>query len=325
MVAKYRDRIRYFEIWNEWNIEPYWGDVPDFELYLRIARIAIRVIRELAPESKIVLGSYAGFPRMSHMSDAERETFEHSDMLLRELAPLVDVVGYHPFYALDPGHETFYRYVADIRAFKAYCEHVGFTGSEYFASEFNIAANYPESDIDDWWGKNPTTELCKGKYCARVAALHTAMEIDSFFFETWSSAYPMDLSLKRRMFSSYPVMPVQPSAAYYITRNMSTLLDGLRASGASCELLGEREDVEYHVMEGDDHLAVALWQSGRAKDVSEKKIVSLMADGKYTCASASNPLSGVGQEIAFADRQGSVLIADVCAYDYLVLYEFWKI
>ena len=174
MVGKFRDRIHYFEIWNEWNIATYWGDVPDYDLFARLTRIAIPIIRELAPNASVMLGSYAGFPRLSHLSEAERQNLEQNDWLLRairEFATQVDVIGYHPFYALDPANPNFLKYEADVRLFKAYCERMGFRGNQYLASEFNIAANYPECEDEGGFGyAHHTSELQKAKYCSRVAA-----------------------------------------------------------------------------------------------------------------------------------------------------------
>ncbi len=62
MVKHFRDRVKHFEIWNEWNISCYWGDVPNLEHYLAVARAAIPVIRQHAPDAKIMMGSWAGFP-----------------------------------------------------------------------------------------------------------------------------------------------------------------------------------------------------------------------------------------------------------------------
>ena len=62
MTQHFRDRVKHFEIWNEWNISCYWNAVPNLEHYLAVARAAIPAIRKHAPEAKIMLGSWAGFP-----------------------------------------------------------------------------------------------------------------------------------------------------------------------------------------------------------------------------------------------------------------------
>ena len=72
MARHFRGRVRYFEIWNEWNIDIYFGGPWSVHAYLAIARAAIPIIREECPEAKIMLGSYAGyFPGMSTWSPEE--------------------------------------------------------------------------------------------------------------------------------------------------------------------------------------------------------------------------------------------------------------
>ncbi|MCX6911379.1 MAG: hypothetical protein NTY01_25510 [Verrucomicrobia bacterium] len=62
MVKHFRDRVKHFEIRNEWNVSSYWGAKPNVAHYLAVARTAIPVIRKHAPEAKIMMGSWAGFP-----------------------------------------------------------------------------------------------------------------------------------------------------------------------------------------------------------------------------------------------------------------------
>ncbi len=55
MVRHFKDRVKYYEIWNEWN-----GSA---EEYARLAKAAIPVIREEYPQAKIMAVSTAGFNR----------------------------------------------------------------------------------------------------------------------------------------------------------------------------------------------------------------------------------------------------------------------
>ena len=121
MVKHFRDRVKHFEIWNEWNISCYWGAVPSLEHYLAVARAAIPVIRKHAPEAKIMMGSWAGFPHgISTWSPAQLAAKEKELSILqatRELAREVDEIGWHPFYQTDP--ERLKDYTADVRALRA--------------------------------------------------------------------------------------------------------------------------------------------------------------------------------------------------------------
>ncbi|MCL2815209.1 MAG: discoidin domain-containing protein, partial [Oscillospiraceae bacterium] len=147
-VNYFKDRIEYFEIWNEWNGPDYWGAVPDTEHYIKLAKITARIIRECAPDAKVILGSYAGFchgiSKWSETEIAEKEKNYDFFQVISALAPLVDVIGFHPWYgSVDTKSEYYMEYTDNLRAFKRYFESKGFDGKRYMASEFNVSANYP--------------------------------------------------------------------------------------------------------------------------------------------------------------------------------------
>ena len=232
MARKYRGRVKVFEIWNEWNIGVYWGAQPNLEQYLAIARVTIPILRRECPQAKVMLGSYAGyFPGMSTWSPDELAQQERESMLLaaiRELAPDVDIIGWHPFYQTDPDKPPVRSYTRDVRGFQEWCRSQGFHG-EFCASEWSYGASYPEPTPPNWWGDYVCTEMEKAKYVARLSVQHTALACGSFFCETWgNSYYAMDLTLMRRTFTADPISPQQPQAAYYVMRNLATALENLQ-------------------------------------------------------------------------------------------------
>ncbi len=85
-VTRYRDRIRYWEIWNEPNHRAYWGAPPDAREYGRLLQATATLIRKLAPDAKIVAGATAG------MDAPFIDGF-----LSGSNAALVDVVSYHQY------------------------------------------------------------------------------------------------------------------------------------------------------------------------------------------------------------------------------------
>ncbi len=233
MVKHFRGRVKHFEIWNEWNISCYWGAKPDVKHYLAVARAAIPVIRKHAPEAKIMMGSWAGFPHgistwtPSQSADREKQTIYLA--ATRELAREVDEIGWHPFYQTDP--ERLQRYTADVRALQKWLRDAGFRG-HCMVTEWNYSALYPpltEAETKRaWCGGFKATEIEKAKYVAQVFARHTALGLESFFCEMYFPYFAMlDLSLLRRSFDADPISPLQPQAAYYVTRNLATMLDGL--------------------------------------------------------------------------------------------------
>ena len=155
MAEHFRDRVQHFEIWNEWNIGTYWGAQPNVEHYLAVARAAIPILREVCPEAKIMLGSWAGFPHgISTWSAEELSAKEGEVSYLRvahALAGEVDEIGWHPFYQADPDSPRWRDYVADVRALFRVLAGWGFRG-HCMATEWNVGANYPPTAGPNWWG-----------------------------------------------------------------------------------------------------------------------------------------------------------------------------
>lgn len=59
-IKRYKDRIQYWEVWNEPNHRKYWGAPPDGEDYGKLVHVTVRKIRELHPDATIIAGSTAG-------------------------------------------------------------------------------------------------------------------------------------------------------------------------------------------------------------------------------------------------------------------------
>ena len=226
MADHFRDRVRHFEIWNEWNIDRYWGARPNLEHYRAVVGRTIPILRKHCPNAKVMLGSFAGFAGgISRWTPEQTAKAEKDNLFIRavkQFSPRVDVIGWHPFYQQDVGGD----YAEDVLAVQGLLRRQGFRG-EYIASEYTFGANYPPTKGPNWWGETNFTELQKAKCVAQVSALHTGLGVGSFFCETWNSHYPLDLSLLRRTFAADPISPLQPQAAYYVLRNMATALDGL--------------------------------------------------------------------------------------------------
>ncbi len=325
MARKYRDRVAVFEVWNEWNVGVYWGARPNVEQYLAIARVAIPILREECPEAKVMLGSYAGyFPGMSAWSDDELKCQQRDSLFLRavqELAREVDIVGWHPFYQTDPDETRFRSYAADVRTFQAWCRSLGFRG-EYMASEWNVAANYPAPTPPNWWGNYVCSEMQKAKLVARLTTVHTALGVGSFFCETWSNYYPLDLSLLRRSFAADPVSPQQPQAAYYVMRNLATALADLQPAELKCRLEGGPSSVEMFAMSRPGEHVVTLWQQGRAADVCLGTPADLLVTGLYRRVIGYDPLNGVEQELHTETIDGLTRISGLLVKDYPMLLRF---
>lgn len=322
MVQHFRDRVKHFEIWNEWNISCYWGAAPSLEHYLAVARAAIPVIRQHAPEAKIMLGSWAGFPHgISGWNPTQLAAKEREQLILqatRQLAREVDEIGWHPFYQTDPERLT--GYVADVRALRAWLQSVGFRG-HCMVTEWNYSALYPPlSSVEAakaWSGGFRATELEKAKYVAQVFTRHTALGLESFFCEMYFPQFGvLDLSLLRRSFDADPISPLQPQAAYYVTRNLATLLDRLEPGEFEYTLDGAPPRLEAYPLRAPDGPALAIWLGGQAHDRCDGVPVDVRLKVAGRKAVAYDPVNGVRQELIVASHSDSVLLKGVLVRDW---------
>ena len=59
-IERYKDKIDYWEVWNEPNHRNYWGAVPDGNEYGKLLVEVASLIKKLDPECKVIGGSMAG-------------------------------------------------------------------------------------------------------------------------------------------------------------------------------------------------------------------------------------------------------------------------
>ncbi len=87
LAEHFKDRVRYWEIWNEPNITTFWKpEKPDPADYVRLVRTTAPLIRKQIPGAVIIGGAYAGIP------------MEYIDGCLKAgMADLVDKISYHPY------------------------------------------------------------------------------------------------------------------------------------------------------------------------------------------------------------------------------------
>ena len=116
LVTRYKDRIRYWEVWNEENIPNFWKE-PNPKDYLTLLKRTYEVIKEIDPELKVVFGGLAGVPH------------DYYENVLKEGGgKYFDIVNFHPYRG---GMVTIYlcqRFLDDIKKFRDLT--IQYTGSD---------------------------------------------------------------------------------------------------------------------------------------------------------------------------------------------------
>jgi len=88
-VQRYKDKIKYWEVWNEPNHFAYWGAEPNGFEYGLLLKETAKIIRSIDPAAKILAGSMAGLD--PEFTDAFLSTGNKD---------LVDIITYHNYGAI---------------------------------------------------------------------------------------------------------------------------------------------------------------------------------------------------------------------------------
>ena len=88
-VERYKDKIDYWEVWNEPNHRNYWGATPDGKEYGRLLLQTAEIIKEIDTGSKIIGGSMAGIN--ADFTD---------DFLSVGSDKIIDIISYHNYGAV---------------------------------------------------------------------------------------------------------------------------------------------------------------------------------------------------------------------------------
>ncbi|MBR4835167.1 MAG: beta-galactosidase [Thermoguttaceae bacterium] len=105
-VERYRDRIRYWEVWNEPNLEGFWKAKPSGADYATLLRETYKTIKAIDPELVVLYGGLAGVPI---------DYFEAS--LDAGAGEFFDVVNIHPYRGGLTTEQTINRFEKEIAQF----------------------------------------------------------------------------------------------------------------------------------------------------------------------------------------------------------------
>jgi hypothetical protein len=161
-INRYKDQVRYWEIWNEPNHRKYWGGDPNPEEYGQLVNLTAKLIKELQPDAVIIAGSTAGIQ------------VDFTDRFLSQgNAELVDIISYHN-YAPTP-EERIYKAVDLLAVMDKHNPEM-----ELWQGE----CGYPShSSTRDYRGRAPWGLNIQAKWLLRQAL------VDTYFCEATLSNY----------------------------------------------------------------------------------------------------------------------------------------
>jgi len=340
MAGYYKGTVGYWEIQNECSSGFGWDLIKDpderLRTYCNLLKAVAPVIREADPHAKISLAGLAGPPiaKPSGLPAPEWQRKSVGDWLYKCLdegvGPLVDTIGWHIQGSVVPGTPYWDEYPKAVRAVKEYAESKGFRG-KYLASEYWTAAPYPidpqtggeqfdyhPDPSDPLKGKPELTEIRKAKDAARVFVMNAGLGVVTFWCNTWIQVPMLDGGLFRNSFAADPVSPTQPEPAYYVLRNISTVLDGTSPADLKAEFSNKDQKFEYYGFRlADGDRMIGIWLSGKSLDKHPGVITDLTVSvPKCSEVVGVDTLNGVEQELKFEHDGGRAVIPGIVIRDY---------
>jgi hypothetical protein len=286
MVRHFKDRVGYFELWNE----P--GDIAPDD-YIRMVHYVLPIIRAEAPAAKVVIGAihggwewgYPGYGAWGRFTLATDYLFR---LLDSDLMPLVDAISWHPMYgdrADDSYYQTYPELVAQI---KAEARAHGFRG-EYIAEEMcwrsNADTNVPvEPRIEGALAE---------KYMVRTMVTHRGFGL---------------------------VTVIAPSAYDWTAiQNTNIVLAGAQPTSIPVGVMTTATHVRQYAfsLPNGDRL-VALWNDWLPLDEDPGVPATVMIGAKGSAVTAIDPLHGTSQRMMTFASGGGTVIKGLLIKDYPV-------
>lgn len=281
IVNHFKDRVQYFELWNEPDIPRYcpkWIESAD---YINLVKRTVPVIRQEYPEAKITVGGVSN----TRFPNASDYLF---DILESDIMSLVDVFAWHPMYGTSPAYDLYrdyyYQYPSFVQEIKDVASAHGFVG-EYQADETGWAT--PETAISDQpWVYSP---IVAAKYFGRGILMHLGMDI--------GVGVPDDNS---------------------VVRNLCTIMAGAETVNLPIQIQSTATNIVSYTfsLPNDDYL-VALWTDGVAVD-DDPGIEAILTFPGFSAGKviAIDILDGIEQQIIADNVDGNLIIHNLLVKDY---------
>jgi hypothetical protein len=298
VVTGLKGLVDSYELWNEPDVSYDFYQRITPEDYIRVARRAIPLIKEIDPQAKIVLVSTGSY--------IDENTQEYSLKILRsDVVALADAISLHTVNndASPVFHsEYYYGYDAMWNNIKQIAKANGFHG-EYDADELNYRSNYSLNSLQPETGDyHPYEPEIAAKYIGRMIAINLGLDISVGTSGTNANARPFEGKM---------------------IRNMAYLLDGLHASSFPVSVKSESKLIRYYTFVDDGgNKYIVIWDDGAAKVVSDNFPGSItVGDTTAVSVTAIDPFYSTMQKMKFANNENEVLLNGINMTDSPVIYK----
>ncbi|HCS38364.1 MAG TPA: hypothetical protein DIW44_02115 [Anaerolineaceae bacterium] len=289
IVNHFKDRIHYYEIWNEPNIGYPFQHIEPAD-YVNLVKQTIPVIREIDPEAKIIVGG------VTALQSPEYREFLFQ-ILESDIMPLVDVISWHPFFGVSPQYEDvkdyYLEYPSLVQQIKNAASAHGFVG-EYSADELTWRTPL-NSDEGQPWTYN---EITAAKYYARGIMAHLGMDVS------------VGVMIDPRL------MMIRST-----TGNLCTLMVGAIPESLPIEIQSEAKNVlsySFSLPNGDK--LFVFWSNGAAMD-DDPGLLATVTIPTFSNweATGIDALYGIEQKLTTTNENDSMTIHDLMIKDYPII------
>jgi hypothetical protein len=298
VVTSLKGLVDSYDLWNEPDANYDFYQRIEPEDYIRVARLAIPMIREIDPQAKIVLANTSSY--------TDEGTSEYSMKILQsDVIALADAISLHtvnndasPVFR----SEYYYGYDEMWENIKQVAEANGFHG-EYIADELNYRSNYSLNTLQPELGNyHPYEPEIAAKYIGRMIAINLGLDISVGTSGTDAVERPFEGNM---------------------IRNMAYLFDGLHASSFPVNVNSASSLIRYYTFVDDSgNKYIAVWHDGEAKVSSDNFTSSIEVGGTSAISViAMDPFNSKLQEIKFANIENKVLLDGINVTDFPTIYK----
>ncbi|MHB1485790.1 MAG: discoidin domain-containing protein [Saccharofermentanales bacterium] len=324
MVSHFKDRIKYWEIWNEEN--GWFNPDSDPVRYGKLLKTAAIAIKEIDPNAIVMMGGIACFAP------------EYIEKVLEQGAgPYIDIIAYHPYGRILPESSSGTLDWKDGKLNPVKSEETGIRDCDEEIeilkkriSPFNDKLQIWENEMnwfapgqpasDEWTGFfRDTSDITQAKYLARWFILNLAADISSIWWSLYNENYTQEWALIRSGTK-------KKSIAYFVLQRISSIFDsGVIDNDIKIDLTGI-ENYRSHVFRNDqEELIIAFWTPVEAEDHFDGKETNLIIESKIPGdAQCIDILNGVSQKMVVFRNCVKTIIPDLKIYDYPIVIKFNK-
>ncbi len=287
IVSHFKDRVEYYEIWNEPNV-PHNIQRIEVDEYINLIKRAAPVIHQEYPQAKVQVGS------TTNIGDPNSQAFLFQ-ILNSDTMPLVDVVSWHmeAGYSPDDPHkpEFYYQYPDLIQKIKETAAAHGFEG-EFEVDEIHWPTpGHPEGNLIH-------SNIQSVKYLIRSIMMHRGM----------------DMTVTQLLLTGG--MQLHKTNGY-----LNTVMSGAEPTSLPVEIQSDANNItsfSFSLPNGDKLLAV--WNDNIAVDYDPGIQSTLTIPGFADWnATAIDVLNGFEQELVSTSENGNLVIRDFLLKDYPII------